>query len=234
MCYWSGRLPYAKRLRLKSASVLFGVRIRLKLRCRIFKKPPKDKPKVQKGSLCHLPGVVSWLLTWLSLLLFALTPSTPQGLATFVRVVPVAGSQSSEPVAPDLTPAKPKQAPPSSLMDVLMMFETPHLDFRRIPKQRNKLLRSLRFSHSRRKRKLAAMVASTDLKAELWPHRTVTSVATQKVVYLSKDHPTCNVPVVVDTGASFSIRCFISNFVTPIVSTSSKEMKGMSASVKIK
>jgi len=42
-----------------------------------------------------------------------------------------------------------------------------------------------------------------------------------------------NTPVVLDTGASFSLTHFTADFVTPIVSTSSKEMKGIVDSLRI-
>jgi len=67
----------------------------------------------------------------------------------------------------------------------------------------------------------------------LWSHSDVTTVRTQKVSYLSKGNAQCNIPVVLDTGASFSLTSFKDDFVTPIVSTSSKEMKGIAESLRI-
>ena len=204
--------------------------MRLQLRCRRRKIAKPATPKVQTGSVLNSCGSVSRFLRWLSLLIFALTP---QGLATFVDVVPVSGSPPPDPDDLTSSTTKSKTVPPPSFIDVLLMFENPHLDFRRMAKQRKKLLRSLRFSSSSRKRRLAACVASTELKAELWPHRHVTSVVDQHVVYLSKDAHNSDTPVVLDTGASFSITPFETDFVTKIVPTSSREMKGIADSLKI-
>jgi len=44
-------------------------------------------------------------------------------------------------------------------------------------------------------------------------------VRTQKVSFLSKGNTQCNTPVVLDTGASFSLTPFEADFVTPIVVT---------------
>ena len=68
---------------------------------------------------------------------------------------------------------------------------------------------------------------------DLWPHSDVTIVRTQKVSYLSKGNTQCNTPVVLDTGASFSLTPFEDDFVALIVSTSSKEMKGIADSLRI-
>jgi len=148
LCYWSGQLPYAKRLRSKLKSAPFGFWMRLQLRCRRHKIAKPDTPKVQTGSVLNSCGFVSRILCWLSLLIFALTP---QGLATFMDVVPVSGSPLVD--SDDLTSStiKSKPVPPPSFLDALLMFENPHLDFRRMAKQQKKLLRSLRFSSSSRK-----------------------------------------------------------------------------------
>ena len=68
---------------------------------------------------------------------------------------------------------------------------------------------------------------------DLWPHSDVTIVRIQKVSFLSKGNTQCNTPVVLDTGASFSLTPFEADFVTPIVSTSSKEMKGIADPLRI-
>ena len=68
---------------------------------------------------------------------------------------------------------------------------------------------------------------------DLWPHSDVTIVRTQKVSYLSKGNTQYNTPVVLDTGASFSLIPFKDDFVTPIVSTSPKEMKGIADSLRV-
>jgi len=122
---------------------------------------------------------------------------------------------------------------PPSILDALLLFENPAEDFCRIRTKRQELLRSLRFSTSRQQQRLSALVARTELLNDLWSHSDVTIVRTQKVSYLSNGNTQCNTPVVLDTGASFSLTPFIAKFVTPIVSTSSKEMKGIANSLRI-
>jgi len=113
------------------------------------------------------------------------------------------------------------------------LFENPAEDFCRIRLKRQELLRSLKFSTSKRQQRLSALVACPELVKDLWPHSDVTAVRTQKVSFLSKENTQCNTPVVLDTGASFSLTPFKADFVTPIVSTSSKEMKGIADPLRI-
>ena len=123
---------------------------------------------------------------------------------------------------------------PPTEVTALLSHEEPHLKFRLIQRQREKLLRSMRFSRSGKQRTISALVASTELVEELWPHRPYSSAGSQKVVYLSQGATQCNTPIVLDSGASFSISPFEADFDGPIDSTAAKEMKGIADSLRIK
>ena len=91
----------------------------------------------------------------------------------------------------------------------------------------------MRFSSSSWTRKVSTLVASTELMEDLLPRRAVTPARSQAVAHLSKGSASNNVPIVLDSGASFSITPFKQDFVTPIQSTSSKKMRGIADSLRI-
>ena len=184
---------------------------------------------------------MSLILEWFKLLSNGSYLPVFQRPATSVNVFPGPDSVHSmmsfgftEPDNCDLAMNQPKPRSTPTFIDVLLEFETPHLDYRRIAKQRRKLLRSFRFSHSKQKQRLSALVAATELVSGLWPDRSVLPTRARNVVYLSKNATQGNTPIVLDSGASFCITPFIDDFVDTPQPTKAKEMKGIADALRIK
>ena len=77
-----------------------------------------------------------------------------------------------------------------------------------------------------------AFIATADLMKELHYNRTPGSK--QEVAYLSGDQSKCDVPVVFDTGCSFSVTPFKEDFVTNLETTKVRNLVGLKESVMIK
>jgi len=232
--YWSRQVPCAKLTRTQ------GFHLRLRLRCRVSRTHSLNTSEVLAGSACRPPVLLSKTLRGPFKSSNDFSSAAPQESATPAGEFYCPRSVSSmfscgftAPEISDLHLVKVESSPSPSILDALLLFENPAEDFCRIRAKRQELLRSLKFSTSKLQQRLSALVACTELVKDLWPHSDVTAVRTQKVSFLSKGNTQCNTPVVLDTGASFSLTPFKADFVTPIVPTSSKEMKGITNSLCI-
>jgi len=232
--YWSRQVPSAKLTRTQ------GFYLRLRLRCCISRTHSLNTSEVQAGSACQPTVLLSKTLRGPFKSYIDPSSAAPQEPATPAGEFHCPRSVSSmfsygftAPEISDLHLVKVESGPSPSILDAVLLFENPAEDFCRIRLKRQELLRPLRFSTSKQQQRLSALVACTELVKDLWPHSDVTTVRTQKVSLLSKGNTQCNTPVVLDTGASFSLTPFEADFVTPIVSTSSEEMKGISDALRI-
>jgi len=232
--HWSRQVPCAKLTRTQ------GFYLRLKLCCRVSWIHSLNTSEVQAGSACRPPALLSKTLRGPFKSSNDFSSAAPQESATPAGEFYCPRSVSSmfscgftAPEISDLYLVKVEPSSSPSILDALLLFENPAEDFCRSRTKRQELLRSLRFSTSKRQQRLSALVACTELVKDLWPHSDVTTMRTQKVSHLSNGNTQCNTPVVLDTGASFSLTPFTADFVTPMVSTSSKEMKGIANSLRI-
>ena len=78
-----------------------------------------------------------------------------------------------------------------------------------------------------------ALEEATRLKREFDTPISASQVPFQACVYLSRDMSSTNVPIVFDTGASFSLTPFKDDFVGPIESSSDNDIHGINGSSKI-
>ena len=192
-CYWHRHTPAAKIVRRRLSSVPPGFYFRLRLQCRISKTTSRDTSRAQSGPTCGSPGLLSSVLERSMPSFLQCVIPRPQEPATLVdsfQVHPqcmrcsLMALLSSGPGTLDWTNLE-SHSPPTFL-DHLLLLSEPHLEFRYVAHQRRKLLRSLRFSSSRRTRNVSALVASTELMEDLWPRRAVTPARAQAVAHLSK------------------------------------------------
>ena len=240
-CYWFRRRPYGKVHRTKLRSVPPGFYLRFRLQYRRLKVRHEDSPAIWRRSAPDLPGMLSSALSWSLSLLCGTFLSAPQGPATLAGGFPSLNSVHSmfahgftEPDIRNLNLTKLKPDPPLTLIDVLLHYDEPHLQFRRQQQQRQELLRLMRFETKEQDPTVSALVAAIELKEDLWPHRDVTPEDRQAVMYLTQGCSHGNMPIVLDTGASFSITPILKDFVTPIMTTSAESIKGIANSLNIK
>jgi len=179
--YWSRQVPCAKLTRTQ------GFYLQLRLRCHIPWTHSLNTSEVQAGSACRPPALLSKILRGPFKSSIDPSSAAPQEPATpageFHCHRSVSSMFSYKFIAPeisDLHLVKVESSPSPSMLDALLLFENPAEDFCRIRVKRQELLRSLKFSTSKRQPWLSALVACTELVKDLWPHSDVTTVRTQQ------------------------------------------------------
>jgi len=224
--HWSRQVPSAKLTRTQ------GFHLRLRLRCRASRDHSLNTSEVQAGSACQPPALLSTILR-----------------GPFKSSIDPSSAAPQEPAAP----ADEFRCPRSVSSMFSCGFTAPEISDCTWSKW-SQVLHHPRWMHFCCLRILLKTSVASDSSnnnscdpsgsphpsdsngCQLWLHAQnceVTTVRTQKVSFLSKGNTQCNTPVVLDTGASFSLTPFKADFVTPIVSASSKEMKGIADSLHI-
>ena len=138
LCYWFQRVPYGKRHRTRLKSAPPGFYIRFKLRYRVLKIFDEGTQEDWSCPAPSQPSLMSSVLSWSMPLLLSMLLTTSQGPATSVDVFPSPHSVHSTMMAcclseselQELYKTKVEEGLPPTLLDVLLHFDQPHLQFR--------------------------------------------------------------------------------------------------------